>query len=604
MTQGVQYVVSLQDLNVSSQLLSLEGKAMRLDGSIQGINNSLRGLGFGFGLYEVGKWAKDWVEGAADFETSMVRIKNASQNASDGIKNQFFINDEVDKFKLKLGESADAYGQFLFKIKNAGLGSDVTRKLYDNILEVSTVAAIPSNEMAATVRNVGIMLGEGILEARHLRLLSYVHPQLVPFLAHAIGLKDNQKDSFAKILKEKTDDQTAMQKLSLLMSGGKLTKMAIDSKIILQAFEDYKKSVEHLLPDSLNTLNHAIDEIDTAWQRFRNDTILQLKPEIIAFIGVMKDWAGWLRLHKQSVIDFADALLKLTELWVAYKAIVIANRLLAPLWLTETAAQTTAYGTQVIAVNSLVAAIERLNFVQNAQNGTFLATASGKIMLNTTGNRYAVTAAEGFAGGAASGGGQAVAASGGLLSGLSFVQGALVVGLAAWSVSAITTDLYDLFKGINDPKYGAGGYDGKNLGGGFAEINGLTYKKDVLGYYRLTNDDPTKDTSDNAYLLAHYKEWKNSKDPFIHEQYLAGLELDKKNKAANAGANRIVPETDKIRGQQIVTYNILTGHGAKIVGVEKMENNVHSLNDIDEKEFAHRVAETITAVINDSQIGH
>lgn len=308
--------------NVIAVLQQHEAAAKRLDTTMWQVQKTMSSFGVGLGAHFLINGAQAWLGAAADYETAMLRVKNASDKVRIGIGNQFFIGKEVDNFKLKLQESVDAYGSFLFKIKNAGLSNSETNRMYDNILTISKVASLPQGEIDATVRNIGIMLGEGVLEARHLRGLSYVHPQIVPFLAQALGLKDNKKDVFASILKEDTDDFTASQKLSKLISSGKLTKMALPATVILQALEEYRKSVQDKLGETLNTLQSNMNTVGTDFLRFKDIIAQDLKPELNDLFESLKDGIHWLTEHKDLIEYLIVKLPQFVKIWLEYKLVM------------------------------------------------------------------------------------------------------------------------------------------------------------------------------------------------------------------------------------------------------------------------------------------
>src|ERR1035437_9677723 len=140
--QGVKYVVTLSDMGVTTGLKNLERNAVSAEASIGSLNASLRSMGVMFGAMELINFGKNAVQGAAYYEVSMLRIKNASDNATDGLKNQLFINKEVDTFKLKLQETVDAYGAFLFKIKNAKLNTTQKNDIFSELLMVGKVGGL------------------------------------------------------------------------------------------------------------------------------------------------------------------------------------------------------------------------------------------------------------------------------------------------------------------------------------------------------------------------------------------------------------------------------------------------------------------------------
>ncbi len=321
----VEYTLRLNS-NATSVLLGATTAANKFDNSMWQVQKTLASFGLGLGAHFLIDAAKNWTQAAADYETAMLRIRNASKEGL-GVFNSEFLLKETNFFKLKLQETSDAYGSFLFKIRNAGLSNDVQNRLFDNLTLVGKVSAIPQEQMDATVRNLGILLGEGVLEARHLRAISYVHPQIVPYLAKALGLKDNQKDAFAGILNEDTDDATAMQKLSKLISSGKLTKLALNSSILIDAFELYRESIETKLPETLRTVQSELNVLSNTWLTFKNNLVLDQKEELIHFFHSLEDSIKWLADHEAGIIRVGKVIFDVFKIWAEYKLIQLGINL-------------------------------------------------------------------------------------------------------------------------------------------------------------------------------------------------------------------------------------------------------------------------------------
>jgi tape measure domain-containing protein len=316
MASGRQVEYSLKlNSNAASVLTADAAAANKFDSSMWQVQKTLASFGLGLGAHFLIDAAKDWTQAAADYEQAMLRIKNASKTEEIGLFNEGFLNKQVDNFKLRLQETADAYGSFLFKIKNAGLSNDVQNKLFENLNIVGKVSGIAQEQMDATVRNIGILLGEGVLEARHLRQLSYVHPQLVPFLAEALGLKSGQVDAFDSILHGETTDETMMQKLSLLISSGKLTKLALPSSVIIDAVQRYADSIAGKLPETLNTVNSHLNDLSNTWLRFKNAMVLDQKPELLELFKYLEDGIRWLSEHEEGIIKTGKAIFELVKLY-------------------------------------------------------------------------------------------------------------------------------------------------------------------------------------------------------------------------------------------------------------------------------------------------
>lgn len=321
----VEYRLNLQS-NATQVLTRDSAAANKFDNSMWQLQKTMASFGVGLGAHFLIDAAKSWTQAAADYEQAMLRIRNAS-NEGFGFFNESFVNSQVDKFKTKLQETSDAYGNFLFKVKNADLSSDVKNRLFENLNYVGKVGGIPQEQMDATVRNVGILLGEGVLEARHLRALSYVHPQIVPFLADALGLKGENNAAFSKLLGKDTSDESASQMLSQLISSGKLTKSALNSNLILEAFEKYRLSIESKLPETLDLVQSHLNDLSNTWERFKNSLVLGEKSELIGFFDSLKNGISWLTENKEEIVKTGKAVFDIVKLYAEWRVALIAMQL-------------------------------------------------------------------------------------------------------------------------------------------------------------------------------------------------------------------------------------------------------------------------------------
>ena len=330
MASGRQVEYSLKlNSNVSQVLNQADKDANKFDNSMWQVQKTLASFGLGLGAHFMIDAAKSWTQGAADYEQAMIRIKNASESGF-GIKNQLFITDIVDKFKLDLQESADAYGRFLFKIKNANLDQSSKLKMFEEITTIGKVGGLTNNQMESTIFQLSTLLGEGVLEARHLRQLSMVHPQIMPFIADIIGLKSGQKDAFSGTIHE-TDDERAIQKLSQLMSSTKLTKMGLSSTSILtQALDLYYKSLvgtpegQAKLNETLNTVQSNLNELSNTWLRFKNNMVLGQKPELLDFFNSLEHGVHWLVDHESEIINVSKSIFDIIKLYTEWRIALIA----------------------------------------------------------------------------------------------------------------------------------------------------------------------------------------------------------------------------------------------------------------------------------------
>lgn len=397
--QEVRYVVYVDGMGrVVSGFQQGEAAANSFEKSVSGLNSTFKEFalagGIAFGLSAIVSAGKEWMQTSADLEQSFIRIQNASKSAGEGIKNQLFINEEVDKYKLNLQEASESWGKFIFRIKNANLSGDMQRHIEDEMLAISKVAALPASEMDRLTYNVGTMLAEGVMDARHLRGIANVHPQLLPYLAEALGLKDNEKTQFSKLLKGEEFNLNQQQQLFRLISSGKLTKEGIKSDYLLTALDKYYKDA--VTPDklatSLTSIQSSINDVDNAWLRMKEDIVVELKPELVELFTDIKDGAHWIRENKDEIIFLGKEVVKLAEFiiaakiaWGGYNLILQTGAAWKDGYASKTAIagiaiekETLAVDKEVIAANvlttSLTAATNQMDLFTSAQIANAAAT--------------------------------------------------------------------------------------------------------------------------------------------------------------------------------------------------------------------------------------
>ena len=589
MGQTVRYVIQATDA-LYPMLVRDERAAMGLERQLAGVNSQIRGIasaiGIGFGLHAIVDLGKSFIQAAADFEVSMLRIKNASENATVGLKNQLFIKKEVDEFKLKLDETADSYGNFLFKMKNAAISSDVKNNLFKELLAVSKVGGLSQEQMASTLYNTSLLLGEGVLETRHLRPLTMAHPNLIPFIAEQMGLKDKEKDMFSKMLGSETDDMMANQKLSQLMSK-RLTKLGLSSiDVLIPAFNKYYESIKDKVPETLNTIQSGMNEIHTQWVYFQTEIVDKLRPELASFFTSIKDGLGWMREHESGLIKVGQAIAGIVKYWLEYKAVMLAINLgtaayntISSLFITETVAETTATAGLNREMLLLNANLENLIRLQGmAAIGSGALTRSQVALATTTGGIPLVAA-----GGSSAIAGEAAAVTsiaGVVTSAIPIVFGALGIGwmltkAAEWDTDRMRKNFNDKWEMVSDPNAPEG-----------------------WKWHEKTKDAiKAADNRTFGYSVADV--------PMAYETDL-DKQLKKKFSWVNGSAKSKTPKAiidkaaDHITGQRVITYNINI-HGG--VNGQKIDKQVVSSGaDMDIKNITSLLAQSLESVVNDSQL--
>lgn len=627
MDQGVRYVVRIDGINeAKSGLMSMESSASRAEASIASLNSTLAGLGIGVGLHELINFGKDAVQGAADYETAMKRIKFASADLIDAAKNQSFILGEVDKFKIPLQSATDAYGKFLAMLNGSGIAGDRIRSLHDDLLLIGKVKGLGDGQMDAAVMNLGKMLESGSLDARHFRPLEQQLSGIGAFVAKELGITVHQ--------------------LAILRNKGKMT--TIDPQVLLTAIEKQAASLKKFLPESTTTIQSQINDLDNSWLKFKNDLVFENITELRALFDTLKNGVAYLKEHEETIISVGKSLVFIGKLWLEYKGAMMlvnfAQRTYAGFmagYLSKSAAVISATEGQAIAMNALALSMERVAYASELMAGASLSGVRGLGALGVPLASAGTAAGTGVVAGSV---------------GNSIVRGTMPVVLASIAAEALAqlggdhdsegnyrqawwqklgpfsnfsgsnlkgsmlSDIQqEILKGdkYNDPKYGIGGklYNKYHL---LNETATDIFQKNAAFYEKFLPENASgiKDVSNKGI-----HEWLKSQgvrfpadDPDVKpngEQMSLGDKMVRDiaavygksgRDAAGKGAKetdklKIAPPNDKVTGQRVITYNIQIDRMGTIDKVE-----VNNNKDFNYDDFKKRLGEALQDVLNDEQI--
>lgn len=583
----VRYVVYIDGTGAArSGLMGMESAAVATERSIASLNNTLRGMagamGIGLGLHSFVDFGKEAVEGAADYETAVKRIKFASDDLAEGAKNIAFIRSEVDKFGIPLQSATDAYGKFLAMLAGSEIPSEKVRKLHDELLLIGKIKGLDEGQLNAAVMNLGKMLESGSLDARHFRPLEQQLSGIGAFVAKELGISIHQ--------------------LAILRNQGKMTQ--IDPQVLLTAIEKQAASLEGFLPESLTTIRTGLNQLTTDWVEFKNSLVYDNRAELEALFATLKSGIKYLNDHREGIVSTGKAVLAIGEIWLKYKgAMLLVNAAQAAYsafmagyagnaatMVTATARQTAAYTMQAESVAVLTAAIERLNFVQNAQNASYITTAAGATVANTVGNRYVVSAAAAAAG--ATGAPMATTAA----------------TAATATVSSVVATAVPIALGLI-----LTGYFINKIGDAINQSNRDSFKQD----YRMV-DDPTdpkgwrfEKTDNVASTKKDIAEYKSTVpgalgvvnagsvalNPSLPGSKSFGKFVGPKTEKDTGIHDKIMPPNDTVTGQRLITYNISI---KEINGIK--QNTVQEGGKMDTDRTAEVLRDVIQSILNDSQI--
>lgn len=421
--RSVTYNLYLNE-NVKRHLLGIEAAALKTDSAMYQLQSTLRL----FGVYAVGRtlfnFGKDLVDVTAKFETLDNVIKFSSANTREYITNTKFLDQIITDLKLPILSTTEAYSKLSAALIGTSLEGEGARKVFEGLSVAARVMHMDSFSTGRAFLAIEQMISKGKVMSEELRRqLGNAMPGALRHFANALGMSQGE----------------LMEKMKL----GQVSSEEAIPKFAEYLINTFSKGI----PNAVKSLQAQQEQLTTEWLRAKQAIGEELRPEIVGLLGDLTDAVKWIKENRLELIQWGKTIVDITKVFLAYKAAIFSIQTVLSAYRfasnailgTSTAQavaiqkQTTAYGLQVAAINSMTAALERLNFVQNATNASFIAGAGGVIAKNTRGNRYAMTAGQTGANTAAmAAGGAAVANS--TFSGsniMGFVNRVFIVGMAA-----------------------------------------------------------------------------------------------------------------------------------------------------------------------------
>lgn len=579
---GVRYVVTLQDLTAPA-FNTMNANANKTEASIINLQNSLKGLGSAFALNFGVSAIKEAVKEYAQYEQSLIRIKNVSESVTEGMKNQNFILAEAKKFKIDIAEATDSFGEFLTMIRGAHIASSDVRKLHDELLLIGKVTALPQSQMDASVRNLGKLLEEGALEGRHVRPLMYQLSGLAPYVASQLNMTTQAFEKF--------------------LSSGKMTKAAIDSRILLKAISEYATDLAPKLGESLNSTQSSLNELNNGFFEAKNSLVEGFKPELMSLITMLKDGATYIKENKDELVALGKTALALGEIYLKYKLAVGAVNLvnatyrsfmlgyhsLATQEIIDTERKSIAIGLQTQAINKMTIALERLVYVQaKANNMPMLAEMSARsAAMSELSSIYSARA------GTISGLGA---------QGIPLANAGVKVGVIASITSVVTAVMAELpliIGAVMASDYIASllpknpinnqGWDLKKISESM--INPETKAGLAMSLMSLFRDKPNPMIGEGTSIGKWNGYW-------FDEEKGADGKVKGKGKSAT-DSSKLGFTKDEVKGNRPQTYNVYI---KEMNGNKDCKFELQSLDKMDASAFGRRMADILLSVTNDTQL--
>lgn len=616
----VRYVVYIDGTGAArSGLMSMESAAVATERSIASLNNTLRGMagamGIGLGLHSFVDFGKEAVEGAADYETAIKRIKFASDDLVEGAKNIAFIRSEVDKFGIPLQSATDAYGKFLAMLAGSEIPSEKVRKLHDELLLIGKIKGLDEGQLNAAVMNLGKMLESGSLDARHFRPLEQQLSGIGAFVAKELGISVHQ--------------------LAILRNQGKMTQ--IDPKVLLTAIEKQAASLEGFLPESLTTIRTGLNQLTTDWVEFKNNLVYDNRAELEALFATLKSGIKYLNDHRDGIVSTGKAVLAIGEIWLKYKGAMllvnaaqsIYNGFMAG-YASTAATVITATEAKAVAMNHLALSMERVAYATELMAGASL---TGAVGLGAAGIPLASAGTMGLAGAGMAGAGVAGAASGAAAGKSAGLMRAAIPVAIMWMTAEVASQLLPKTPGGHQLNwkdffgFSEFGHSVEAMAKGIvayrpgmethSELIRLTSKM-YGGVGKVKYDDKGypvfPSATGNENLDTQILLWQESKGYLksidgkliggrllpptgLQETYGIKPGFGKPGFGKTEKHDKIMPPNDTVTGQRLITYNISI---KEINGIK--QNTVQEGGKMDTDRTAEVLRDVIQSILNDSQI--
>lgn len=605
MDLGVKYIVEI-DTQTSAipGLVGMEREVTSLESTILGLKNDVMGLGYALGITfatrQVYDFGKEIVNTQAKLEGFRNLINFSSKDVVDAGKNQAEILKTITDYRLPIMETYDQYSRFLGAIKGTPIEGEKARQTFDDLAKTLAVMHLPAERTGRALYAVQEMFAEGRVQTRHfLRQLAIALPGIDAEAAKVMGVSIAQ---FNEMLTKKAGH-------------GQINAYEFLPKLFRELAKDWGQN----LPTALHSTQAELIDLNNQWIEFKDDIGTKLKPELVSLFKTLKDGITWMKTHEADLISWGKLIIKVGEYYVGYRIAVTALNTVQGLWaalstsqVSKLTTETIAVNSQTAAVNALTASIERLNFVQNATNASFIATAEGTVLANTVGNRYVATATSGAAGAEAG-----VLAGGAAAAGTSLattVAGVLAAAVVVIAAIKLKEHLEGSTPEGRKAKAEADRYWGNNFAGryNFKQVTDSSHYGLAMDPWGKDKNNPLN-TDPNKKIRIYDKKW--TVDSTNHENLpqwqidlnkkLTGNSANLKPLGSNAPGSKGSDEkhynpasdVDKVTGQKVITYNVRI---ERMIGINEVHTNTARENIQD---VAAQIQAHLLSVTKDSQLG-
>jgi tape measure domain-containing protein len=210
--------------------------------------------------------ARDLTAVTAKYEAFGNVISFASGAANEATKNQKFLNETIDRYKLPLESSNEGFSKLAGAMMNTKLQGQATRDIFEGVSVAATGLKMKSDAVNGSFLALSQIMSKGKVQAEELRgQLGERIPGAFNIAARAMGM---------------TQD-----KLNKMLETGKVTAVEFLPKFAAEL----KKTFEGAIPTAINSLQANMNAYETQVTRLKVSLGNELKPAITAFFSTMSE---------------------------------------------------------------------------------------------------------------------------------------------------------------------------------------------------------------------------------------------------------------------------------------------------------------------------
>ena len=302
----VEYILRLKDL-MSRRIRRADADVVKLNHSVNRLRSSLgivgTELGGVFAVAGAAQLARSSVEVAAKMEALEQSIKFVSGSAEEGKRNLNFLNSEVDRLKLPLLDSANAFKNLIASTKGTSINMGQARELFTAVGQAGRVLQLSSEQLNGTFLAIGQIMSKGKVQAEELR------GQLGERLSAAFALA-------SEAMGVTTEEMNKMLEQGQVISDDFIPRF---TKVLN---EEFAGGVDR----ATTTLAASLTELDTNVTKLQLGIGRQLAPAVKDLAQGVSVFTEFAKRNKDTILALGKNLLKIGKIYVSLRLGLVAYR--------------------------------------------------------------------------------------------------------------------------------------------------------------------------------------------------------------------------------------------------------------------------------------